>query len=446
MANLLRDRTKNGELTGIGLWLTVAAMVMLAGNVTAIAQEKNYTLQDAYESAFKTYESVKIAEEGVLQAESRLDQAWTSVYPRITGNSSYTRYNETLPEDSDTSVFQPLNEFRTSVTLKQSLYTGGRTLAALRFAKNQNEASRRDLSRVKQEIMLNVSEAFYGVLKAAKQVDISRSSLDRMERHQKVTEREASTRRTKANVSALLRADTLVSQARIALVKSEEALKIAKKKLALLTGIPEDAGIAEPQPAEFPEDDLRDLTDIALQNRDDYASTRLNSEAAKEYVTVVEGAHYPQISAEGNIRYLESSPKTILDGTTYYGGLKLEVPLFEGGLLKAESTEVRSKQRQAELSEVLLKRTIETEVHDSYLHLQTVSAVLETSKLQLGYARQNFDAVEGLFSEGLLSSLSLIDAEQALSLAERDFVNATYDREVAIVNLRKTVGLLGKKS
>ena len=403
------------------------------------------TLQEAYDSAFRNYEAAKIAEEGVVQAESRVDQAWSSIYPRITASGSYTRYNESLPKGSDSNVYQPLDSYKVSATLTQPLYTGGRTLAALRIAKSQVEGSKHDLSRVRQEIILNVSRAFYGVLKAKKLEEISRASLGRMEWHRSVTEREAATRRTKANASSLLRADTLVSQARIALVRMEEGLQNARKQLALLTGLPEDALLSEPGPAELPAGDLKQLAGAALQNREDYASIRLSREEAREYITVVEGAHYPQISAEGGISNLDSTPNTILDGTTYYGLLKISVPLFEGGLRKAESSEIRSKYRQAELAEDLLRRSIENEVHAAYLRLQTALTVLDTSKLQLDYARRNFDAVEGLFAEGLVPSLSLIDAEQALSLAENDSVNATYDREIAIVDLQKTIGLLERK-
>jgi outer membrane protein len=101
----------------------------------------------------------------------------------------------------------------------------------------------------------------------------------------------------------------------------------------------------------------------------------------------------------------------------YYGGLRLQIPLFEGGLMKAETSEARSKVRQAKLSTTLLERSIEAEVLEAHINLQTITAVLDTAKLQLGYAKDNFDTVENLFAEGLLPSLSLIDAEQALSQA-----------------------------
>ena len=72
--------------------------------------------------------------------------------------------------------------------------------------------------------------------------------------------------------------------------------------------------------------------------------------------------------------------------------------------------------------------------------------MLDTAKLQMDYAKDSFDAVEGMFSEGLLASLSLIDAEQALTFAEREVVNAGYDRELAILRLKRSVGTLGKEA
>ena len=112
--------------------------------------------------------------------------------------------------------------------------------------------------------------------------------------------------------------------------------------------------------------------------------------------------------------------------------------------MKAEVSEARSKARQAELASDFLRKSIESDVNEAYVNLQTSTSVLETAKLQMGYAKDNFDAVEGLFAEGLTSSLSIIDAEQALMYAERELMNTTYDRQLAILRLKKSIGMLGK--
>lgn len=424
----------------------VSIVILIMASVSATAAENAvYTLQDSYDAALSSYEGIKISEENVVQADSRVDQAWTYIYPRLTAYGGYTRYNDVLPPGGGAFIFQPEEQVNASLVLTQPLYTGGRTLAALRAAKTMRESSRSGLMATKQEIMLGVADAYYGVIKAQKIVGVSKDSLERMERHKKVTEREASTRRTKANTSSLLRANALVEQARITLIRAEDGLKIARRKLALLTRLPENSAFAEPAPLTEPQGTVESLVETAYKYRDDYTSSKLNTQAAKEFVTITEGGHYPQVYAEAGVRYQDSDPKTGMDATTFYGGVRLQIPIFEGGLMKAEVSEARSKQRQAELSAVLFKRNIENEVQEAYINCQTVNAVLETAKRQFEYAKGNFAAVESLFAEGLVPSLSVIDSQQALFLAERELTAAALDQQLAILRLQKSLGVLGKK-
>lgn len=428
------------------LRLLMICLLLPSMAASASAADRVYTIQDAYDAALKENETVKLSEESVLQAESRVDQAGTYLFPRLTANGAYTRFNEVLPPGGGGFIFQPLDQMNASLILTQPLYTGGRTLAALRAARTMHESSRSDLSSTRQAIILGVAETYYAVLKAQKLVEVSKNALERMERHKQVTEREASTRRTKANISSLLRANTLVNQARITVVRAEDGLKIARQRLSLLTKLPEDLAVSEPAELAVPGGKLDSMRETALRNRDDYASSQMNRDVAKEFITITEGAHHPQMFAEGGMTYQRSHPETGLDATVYYAGVRLMVPIFEGGLMKAEVAEAKSKERQAELSSALLKRQIESEVNEAYINYQTIRSVFDTAKLQLEDARKNFDTVEGLFSEGLVASLALIDAEQALSSAENELVSATWDRQVAILRIEKSLGLLGKSS
>jgi outer membrane protein len=429
------------KLRALSLVLLLALAVSPASDAAM-----SITLQDAYDAALTSYETVKISEENTVQADSKVDQAWTYLYPKVTGQGSYLRYNETLPPNGGALIFQPLGQLQAAVVLTQPLYTGGRALAALRAAKTMQKSSRDDLLSTKQSLLLGVSEAYYAVLRSQRIVEVSRGALERMERHKKVTEREAATRRSKANVSALLRANTLVDQARIFLVTAESNLKVARQRLSLLTQLPEDAAVDDPPAMQAPPEPVQTLQEQALKDRDDYVSSQLGQKVAKENVTITAGAHYPQIYAEGGLQYMDSNPATLMDSTTYYGGIVLQVPIFEGGLMKAEVAEARSKQRQTELSTELLKRTIRNEVAEAFLNYQTLSTVLETSRTQFEYARKNFDTVESLFSEGLLPSLSVIDAQQALFLAERELVAASIEQQLAILRLQRSIGVLGKQT
>src|SRR3990170_4373020 len=384
--------------------MAIGLLIPMLGVTTAFCDENRYTLQDAYTAALATNESIKIAEEGVVQADSRVDQARTYLFPRLTANAGNTWYNKTLPPGGGDFLFQPREQFHAGLVLTQPLYTGGRTLAAFRTARTLFEMSRKQLTTSQQDMLLNVAAAYFEVLKARKLVEVSRDSLSRMEQYKKVTERVASTRRSKANISDLLRAKTLVSQAAISVVTAQDRLRIARRRLSLLTRLP-----------------------------------------AEENITIVRGSHYPQISAEGGVRYQDSRPTMIMDETVYYGGIRLQIPIFEGGLMKAEVSEARSKFRQAEYATELLRRNIEMDVYEAYVKLETVTSVLESTRLRYADAKENFDAVTYLFNEGLASSLMVIDAQQALYFTEREFVAATYDKQVAILRLQRSIGLMGKE-
>ncbi len=427
-----------------GFLLRTTGFLLCVLAATAGASEKIYTLEEAYQAALKNNETVRIAEEDRSQAEYRVDQAWTYLYPRLVAQGAYTRFNDTLPSGGGPFLFQPYEQYQAQLVLTQPLYTGGRTLAALRAAQEMRETSSENLSFTRQDTMIKVAEAYYGVLKAQRAVDITRRSLGRMEHHREITEREAATRRTKANQSALLRANSLVSQARISVVRVQDGLTIAKQKLSLLTKLPLDMQLAEPAQLEAPQGDLEALQKTALQSRDDFASAKMNERVAEENVTIVRGGHYPQLAAVAGLQYQDSRPAIFTDSTTYYAGLRLTIPLFEGGLTKAEVSEARSRVRQTELSRDFLRQSIETDVQEAYVNLKTAVSVLDTAKLQMDYAKGNYDAVEGLFTEGLLASLSMIDAEQALTFAEQELMNDGYDRELSILRLRKAVGILGK--
>jgi outer membrane protein TolC len=156
-----------------------------------------------------------------LQSENIIDQAWSYIYQRLTAQGAYTRFNGRFLLKARISL-PTVGAVSGGTGHDPAALYRGRTLAALRTAKKMQEASRDSLSVTKQDILFRVSEAYFGSLKAQKAVEISNNSLKRMEHHKLVTEREAATRKSKANASALLRANALVSQARINLVRAQD--------------------------------------------------------------------------------------------------------------------------------------------------------------------------------------------------------------------------------
>ncbi|MGH7275291.1 MAG: TolC family protein, partial [Nitrospiria bacterium] len=124
--------------------------------------------------------------------------------------------------------------------------------------------------------------------------------------------------------------------------------------------------------------------------------------------------------------------------------LTLTFPLFEGGLRMAELREARSKARQAGLERTLLEDRIEVSVKSALHDLAAVESVLENFKDQLASAQENFTLVEKQFAFGLATNIDVLDANSLLHDAQRQLSNATYNRDLAVLRLQKTVGLFLK--
>src|SRR5450759_4542386 len=88
--------------------LLISVMLCAA---TASAGDKVVTLEEACSAALSANENMKMMEEGVAQSDSRVDQAWTYVYPRVVAQSAYTKYNDTLPPGGGPFLFQPDQQF-----------------------------------------------------------------------------------------------------------------------------------------------------------------------------------------------------------------------------------------------------------------------------------------------------------------------------------------------
>ncbi|MDO8426273.1 MAG: TolC family protein, partial [Deltaproteobacteria bacterium] len=144
------------------------------------------TLADAYRIALENNEVVKIAGEGVAQAGINLDKATSRILPNVTAEGSYTKYSE--PKTSGTLAVQPDDSSRADLRVTQPLYSGGREWSTRRQAKILIEKSKEGLESTKQNVIRATARAYFGVLKAEKDVEIKRAALIRASERKNVAQ------------------------------------------------------------------------------------------------------------------------------------------------------------------------------------------------------------------------------------------------------------------
>lgn len=403
------------------------------------AEEKIITLGDASHLAIAGYESVKLSEEDLYQAEKGIDKALSQMLPSLTANANYTKYSESKVAGG--FRLQPEDTSSYELKLTQSLYSGGKEWSLWRQAKKKTEANKYGLEAVKQEIAFNTSSAYLVVLKAEKTVEIKEASLKRAEEQRKVAA--ARFKVGEATKAIVLRAEADVASAETELTNAKKDLLVARDKLARLIGVSDEFKVVDPNIQPISDAGLDKLTAISMEKRQEYIQSRLDQEIAEEGIGYAEGNFLPSLKLEGVYSKRDQNPKTsfFLD-ESMYAGVIFTYPLFEGGLRKAELDEAKSKKRQAELKKINLRRDIELEVREAFHNLEAFTSVIESNKRQLSFAEENYTMVFKQFTYGLSTNVDVIDANSTLVAAQSNLANAAYDYQMAILELKKKVGIL----
>jgi outer membrane protein len=417
-----------------------------------------YTLDELYRLALERSEKIKISEENVFISEKQKDQAMSYLFPRLSGAAAYTGYAESKTNDAR-NLIQPNESSSWSVSLDQSLSTSGRELVGLRMARDNIEKNRMDLFSLKETYMLLVTNAYYDVLKAGRLVEISQANIVRLIKY-----RDAAVTRLKigeVTKTAVLRAEAELSGAQSDLVKAENLFSATKAVLQRIVGFEGDFVLydvhksasldvrnigsenKDPLGLHCTSLYLECLKDVAYSKRAELKSSTIQKKIAERQVQYTRGANWPTISLQGIYIAKHETPELgSLIRDNLYGGIRLTVPFFEGGLRTAQTQEAIAKERQAEYALSDLKKSISVEVENAYLDYVAQKDVLKPSGDQVAFARDNYNAVSKQFDFGLTQSIDVMDANNVLVNAQVQFIRALYNYEQSIIQLKRVTGIL----
>jgi outer membrane protein len=122
-------------------------------------------------------------------------------------------------------------------------------------------------------------------------------------------------------------------------------------------------------------------------------------------------------------------------------GFRIDVPLFDGGLRKADIKETLAKKRQVDLALKDLLKQISIEIDQAYLQLMNADSVIKSLNDQLKFANENYNAVSKLFKYGLANSIDVMDANTLLVTSEKHLSDARYSYQLSILRLKRAKGV-----
>jgi len=433
---------KEGQVLRIVLasfifWMTSVALILAETPENGSRAGTVITLDEAYRAALIRNERIQIAREDLLQAKEEVRRARSALFPSLTGQFDYLRRPSAKTRGG--FLLRSESESQFTVTLSQPLYSGGRARAQHRIAQLGIKGDALNLALAKEALLLETARVYYEVLKAMNDVRIEVKELARLEAHRQSAQRRLQVGEVTKTV--LLRAEADLSDAKAKLIRAKNEEEAKKDQLSFLTGIEGPFEVVDPAPAVYSDRLTSDWLSLSHEKRLELQQGGVNIDEAGEGVKFARGHFLPFLSLDLEYRWVNQDPVgNFLIEEDPLAILKLTVPIFEGMLRTAELAQARSRLRQATLQRGQIQDEIDVAVRRAILNVSTLNGELAHLKNRVRFAEEAYTLAARQFDVGLGTHIDVLDANASLLDAERRYSNTLYDREFAILQLKRETG------
>jgi outer membrane protein len=419
----------------VGLFLPFPAAAMEA----PIRKGDTLELARCVEIALKKHPAIRAAANTLKAGESRVGQAKAGYYPQVSGSASYSRIDPTSTTLGrlSTTAGSVYDSYGSSVGLSQNLFDFGKTSTQVKIQNLNLDASRSDFDNVNAQVVFGVKQAYYGLLRARRNQDVARDVVGQYEQH-------LGRARGFFEVGLkpkfdVTKAEVDLSNARLNLLKAENALRLARVTLNNAMGLPEapDHEIQDSLAFQRVDVDLDQVMKKAYDRRPDLQSILVKKKSLDETITLQKKGYTPYVT--GNASYGWGGDSFPLD-QGWNIGATLNIPLFSGFSTKYQVDEARANLDVLKANEETLRQGIFLEVKQAWLNLQEAADRIVTAEVIVRQAAENLELADGRYAAGVGNPIEVTDALVAQSNAKLSFVAALYDYKMAQATLEKATG------
>ena len=191
-----------------------------------------------------------------------------------------------------------------------------------------------------------------------------------------------------------------------------------------------------PQPPE----NLNALIDTALNDRPDYRKLLHDVRAGELSIKDAARSSSPTITGQAGTSL--SNREGISATTDYYVGVNVNVPVVDGGEMKASVEQARAQLEQVNADVESMRQNITYGVRSAALSLASAVDRAKSSWEAVKYSEENLTLAQGRYEVGVGNPIEVSDAVSALSTARYTYYQALYDAQTARANLDEALGHL----
>jgi outer membrane protein TolC len=409
---------------------------------TATAQPLTLTILDVINRALEHNLGILLSDQAKNRAAGARWRALGGMLPEVYGRLAGTRqqidlaaYGFPLPEGIP-PVVGPFNLFDARVFVSQPI-VDLRAINDIRAESHNVAAAGHNYQTARELVVLVSANAYLQALAAAARADSARAQLATAQ----ALFNQATDLRQNGVVAGIevLRAEVELQTERQRVTATQNDSEKAKLQLARIIGLP--LGQAVNLVGELPQVPVPDLAfDTALEqaykSRPDYLAALEHVKAAEASRAAAAGDMLPSLHVNGDYGELVASTSS---HSTFAIVGAVNVPIFQGGkrgkLIEADSD---LKSRRAEAED--LKAAIYYEVKTRFMDLQATGEQLQVATRAREVAQTALAQSRDRFAAGVTNNVEVVQAQEAVSRANEQYINALYLYNVDKALLARDLG------
>ena len=420
----------------IGL-IAVSAMSAIAAAGTVRAE----TLEEALSSTYNTNPQILGERANLRAVDEGVPQALAGWRPTVTftGSAGAERTENTPAAPPNALAHQTTQPKTYSLTMNQSLYSGGATVAKTAQAEDQIQSERARLIAIESTALFTAASSYFDVLRDQAVVQLDRNNEQVLTRQLDITS-------DQFRVGQVTRTDVAQAQSALAAATAtrltdQGTLQNDAANYTHAVGHPPTDLVQPKTPLALPTTREQALTLAATENPNVIAAQYAEN-AARDLVAATKAQLLPSLGLVGNVQRLQESQLNGREQTNLSGIAQLTVPLYEAGNVWSQSRQAIENVGKAQGTTDDTRRQAVQTATGSWETINSAGASIASLQTTIEAAQIALDGITQQQQVGQRTVQDVLIQQQTLFTDQVNLAKAQHDQSVAKFNLSQQIGRL----
>jgi len=407
------------------------------------------SLNDALALAYTKNPTLAAERDNLRKSDEQLSEAYGTALPTIDLQASIT-HSENITNGFSFEELQKGNFAIErsensnvpkvySATLNQALFTGGRTINAIRQVKALVDVGSAGLANVEQNVLLETVAAYMDVLTNRQVVALNETNV-------LVLRRQLEAAQDRFDVGEITRTDVSQAEARLSgvetsLISARAQLMASEAQLARLTGL-KSADLTVPRALPQIPSSYDEAVGLAFANHPAMQQADAALRVAKAAKAVSFGEYLPTVSLQAQYKLTEDASDSQSDSSDASVTAVASWKIFQGGAIRSKNRQAAYEASRAQHQAVETRLAIEENATNAWNNLMSARAGIKSSESQVKANEVALDGVRQEADVGVRTTLDVLNAEQELLDSRLTLARARRNETVAAYQLLSATGLL----